>query len=165
MLLYPVSSIHLSMSLDRLTKTLQQDLLRQIPISQALGITVAEASLDEIAIAAPLNPNLNHRGTAFGGSIAALAILSGWSLVYIRLEAVNEKPIIVIQHSEVRYLKPILGPFTARAHLTDARKWSHFRESLSRHGKARIKVTVEIDAETGLAAAFRGVYVALRSPG
>jgi thioesterase domain-containing protein len=129
------------MSRDPLAKLLQQHLLQQIPISQALGITVADASLDEIAIVAPLSPNLNHRGTAFGGSIAAVAILSGWSLVYIRLEAANEKPNIVIQHSEIRYLKPVLGPFTARARLTDAGKWSHFRETLSRHGKARITLS------------------------
>jgi thioesterase domain-containing protein len=147
----------------KLTTQLQQQLYRQIPISQALGITVVDAGLDEIVITAPLQQNLNHRGTAFGGSIAAVAILCGWSLVYTRLDAENEKPTIVIQHSEIRYLKPILASFTARARLADAEKWTQFLGTLSRHGKARTKVIVEIEAENGLSATFQGIYVSLRS--
>ncbi len=95
------------MDSESLPGRLQRYLLKQIPISQGLGISVTEASLDEILITAPLAPNLNHHGTAFGGSVSAVAILSGWALVYARLEAEGQFPGVVIQYNEIRYLKPL----------------------------------------------------------
>jgi thioesterase domain-containing protein len=92
------------MNREHLSRRLQRYLLEQIPISKALGMSVREATLEEILIAAPLAPNLNHHGTAFGGSVSAVAILSAWTLVYARLVAQDQFPAIVIQHNEIRYL-------------------------------------------------------------
>ena len=149
------------MESEQLSIRLERYLLRQIPISQALGVSVNKADLEEILITAPLARNVNHHGTAFGGSVSAVAILSGWSLVYARLEAEGQFPTIVIQHNEIRYLKPIEGTFTARARLAYPEKWTHFRQTLSRHGKARTIVEVEIKAARGVSALFRGTFVAL----
>ena len=149
------------MDSESLPGRLQRYLLKQIPISQGLGISVTEASLDEILITAPLAPNLNHHGTAFGGSVSAVAILSGWALVYARLEAEGQFPGVVIQYNEIRYLKPLEGVFAARARLAHPRKWTHFLQGLSRHGKARTIVTVDIEGGRGIAAVFQGTYVAL----
>jgi thioesterase domain-containing protein len=151
------------MESEHLSSRLQRYLREQIPISKALGISVAEASLEEILIAAPLAPNLNHHGTAFGGSVSAVAILSGWTLVYARLEAEGQSPVIVIQHNEIRYLKPIEGAFAARARLSCPEKWSHFLQGLSRHGKARTVAAIEVEGPRGISALFRGTYVALET--
>jgi thioesterase domain-containing protein len=150
------------MQSEHLTSRLQQYLLKQIPISKGLGVSVAEASLEGILLTAPLAPNLNHHGTAFGGSVSAVAILAGWSLVYVRLAAENQFPAVVIHHNEIRYLKPIESTFAARARLAHPDKWTHFTHGLSRHRKARTIVTVEIEATDGICALFRGTYVALR---
>ena len=148
---------------ESLSERLQWYLLKQIPISDGLGISVTEASLDEILITAPLAPNLNHHGTAFGGSVSAVAILSGWALVYARLEAEGKFPGVVIQYNAIRYLKPLEGVFAARARLTHPDKWTHFMQGLSRHGKARTIVTVDVEGGRGIAAVFQGTYVALRT--
>jgi len=153
--------LFIAMDSESLPGRLQRYLLKQIPISQGLGISVTEASLDEILIAAPLAPNLNHHGTAFGGSVSAVAILSGWALVYARLEAEGQFPGVVIQYNEIRYLKPLQGVFAARARLAHPGKWTHFLQGLSRHGKARTIVTVDIEGGRGIAAVFQGTYVAL----
>jgi thioesterase domain-containing protein len=126
-----------------------------------LRISITEASLEEIRITAPLAPNLNHHGTAFGGSVSAVAILAGWTLVYARLEAESQLPAIVIQHNEKRYVTPIEGAFTARARLARPEQWAHFLQGLSRHGKARTIVAVEVEGTRGISALFRGTYVAL----
>jgi thioesterase domain-containing protein len=160
----PLFSIHdlrfAPMESEHLSSSLQRYLLKQIPISKGLGISITEASLEEILITAPLAPNLNHHGTAFGGSVSAVAILAGWSLVYARLEAGHRYPAVVIQHNEIRYLKPIEGTFAARARLAEPGKWTHFLQGLSRHGKARTIVVVEIEGPHGISAQFRGTYVA-----
>jgi thioesterase domain-containing protein len=77
------------------------------------------------------------------------------------LAAEEQFPAIVIQHNEIRYLKPIEGAFTARARLARPEKWIHFLQSLSRHGKARTTVAVEVEGPQGVSARFLGTYVAL----
>jgi trans-aconitate 2-methyltransferase len=149
------------MEREHLARRLQRYLLEHIPISEELAFSVTEASLDEVVITAPLAPNVNHHGTAFGGSISAAAILAGWSLVYVRLEAEGKFPAVVIRHSETDYIKPIDGPFRARARLADPEKWTQFLLSLSRRGKARTTINVEVEASQGTAAYFQGTYVAL----
>src|SRR5260221_12969883 len=110
---------------ESLSERLQRYLLKQITISEGLGISVTEASLDEILITAPLAPNLTHHGTAFGGSVSAVAILSGWALVYAQLEAEGKSPGVVIQYNAIRYLKPVEGFFAARVRLCDPGKCAH----------------------------------------
>jgi thioesterase domain-containing protein len=151
------------MDREHLSKGLQRYLLEQIPISKALGISVIEANLEEILIAVPLASNLNHHGTGFGGSVSAVAILSGWALVYARLVAEDQFPAIVIQHNEIRYLKPIEGAIAARARLASPERWTHFLQSLSRHGKARTVVAVAVEGPRGVSARVLGTYVALRT--
>jgi thioesterase domain-containing protein len=152
-----------NMESEHLSSRLQQYLLKQIPISKGLGISIPEASLEEIRITAPLAPNLNHHGTAFGGSVSAVAILAGWTLVYARLEAEGQFPAVVIQHNEIRYVTPIEGAFSARARLARPEQWSHFLQGLARHRKARTIVAVEVEGTRGLSALFRGTYVALQA--
>ncbi len=44
------------------------------------GIIVEAADDDEpVVLRAPLAPNANHKGTAFGGSLYSLAVLTGWA--------------------------------------------------------------------------------------
>src|SRR5581483_6434170 len=64
---------------------IEQYLHRHIPLSAAMGVRVRAASPERVELAAPLAPNINHHETLFGGSGAAIATLSAWTLVNIRL--------------------------------------------------------------------------------
>jgi thioesterase domain-containing protein len=59
---------------------LKEYLYQHIPLSQALGLEVIEASLENIVLGAPFLPNINHKHTVFGGSLHALSTLACWSL-------------------------------------------------------------------------------------
>ncbi len=50
---------------------------REIPITAAMGIRVESYNEKELVLTAPLEPNHNHLGTAFGGSLSAIATLAG----------------------------------------------------------------------------------------
>ena len=67
----------------------------------------------------------------------------------------------MIQHNEIRYLKPIEAAFAARARLAHPEKWPQFLQGLLRYGKARTVVGVEVEGSGGLSARFLGTYVAL----
>ena len=143
--------------------TVEQYLHAHIPLSRHLGTRVLEAGPGTIRLAAPLAPNLNHRGTAFGGSISALAILSGWTLLYLRLEETGFTGRIVIQSNTVEYVAPAEGELIATCRAPSAERWSHFMEMLTDRGKARVDLEADVTVAGRLVAEFRGRYVAVKA--
>lgn len=140
---------------------LERYLHEHIPLSLAMGVSVEEAVGERVVLSAPLAPNINHRETAFGGSVAALAILSAWSLLHIRLASAGISARLVIQRNRMDYQRPIAGRFTATAAAPDSAAWEAFIRTLRRKGKARITVTSVLDGEGERAGRFEGEFVAL----
>ncbi len=83
------------MSLDEITAYLHA----HIPVTRSLGAAAVRWDGAALALRAPLAPNLNHRGTAFGGSMSALAILAGWGVVHLALRARGLETRLVVQRS------------------------------------------------------------------
>lgn len=145
---------------------LQRYLHREIPLSEAMGVSVLHAADDGVRLAMPLGPNLNHRGTLFGGSGAALAILAGWSLVHERLRGEEGlTPHLVIQRSTMEYVEPVVGDVEARCGQLPAEAWERFVRTLRRKGKARIEVDVEVVWEGRIAGRLSGTFAALERLG
>jgi thioesterase domain-containing protein len=142
---------------------MEAHLHRYIPLSASIGVKVVELELgpDRVVLEAPLSPNLNHRETAFGGSVAAVAILAGWTLVHARLRAEGLPGHIVIQESSVRYERPIHGAFRAVCDGVDDQQWSRLVRALTRRGKGRIKADVRLTVDGEPVGTFHGTYVAL----
>ena len=136
-------------------------LREHIPLSAGMAIDVLEAGPGGVTIQAPLGPNVNHRSTAFGGSVAALAILAGWTLVHVRLRAEGLIAQTVIQSSSVHYDAPIHGAFRAVTDPVEPREWSRFVRGITKHGKGRVHVSAGVLADGVRAATFTGAYVAI----
>lgn len=139
-------------------KELESYLHNQIPASKLLEVSVAKSSKTNIELTAPLVPNINHKNTAFGGSLSVLAILAGWSLVYMRLNGIKNE--IVIQESSMSYLKPANGSFVASSSYEDSSAWAKLNRSFISKGRGRIQVESIILCEGEIVATFRGTYVA-----
>lgn len=131
-----------------------------IPLSAAMQVAVASVSPETVTLRAPLAPNINHRSTAFGGSVSTLAILSAWSLINLRLNAEALHSRLVIQANRMDYDQPISGDFTATSSLSDASAWPHFTRMLTRKGRARIRATSAVMYEGTVAGRFEGEFVA-----
>ena len=140
---------------------LQSYLHEHIPLSQAMGVQVISIADERVVLGAPLAPNINHHGTAFGGSGATLATLAAWSLLHLRLIAAGLPSDEVIQSSTMDYLAPIDSDFTAVARLEPDADWDGFLTMLSRRGRARIGLQAELVAEERVAARFHGRFAAL----
>jgi thioesterase domain-containing protein len=130
-----------------------------------MAIRVVEAGAGRVVIEAPLEPNLNHRSTAFGGSVAALAILAGWTLVHLRLRETGVRAHTVIQRSSVRFEAPIHGPFRAMCGPVEPHDWERFLRALTRRGRGRVHVVVTVESEGAVVASFDADYVGLRQGG
>lgn len=139
---------------------LETYLLDHIPLSRAMAVRVVSCSPGAVELAAPLEPNINVHGTAFGGSVATLGVLAAWSALHLRLEAEGVACQLVIQRSQTEYLAPITGQFTALAQL-DETHWSSFSQMLARRGKARLTVVAELIYAGNVAGRFTGEFVAI----
>ena len=140
---------------------LQNYLHRNIPLSVAMGVSVVSVSVEEVVLSAPLAPNINHKSTVFGGSLAAVATLSCWSLLYANLQQVSARYQIVVTHSEIQYFQPVHHDFEARCSFSDKIRWKGFLKRLHRMGKARIQLKATIGGENDPAVGFQGTFAAL----
>lgn len=125
---------------------------------QASVVSVTAAN---VTLRAPLEPNINHRETVFGGSAAALAVLAAWSLVHTRLADASLPCRLVIQRNSMEYFLPMHGEFTARSSVSDER-WDRFLRTLRRKGTARIAVSCDVESAERPSGRFEGEFVALR---
>ena len=132
-----------------------------IPLSRHLGVRVGHASFDGVRLLAPLEPNLNHRKTGFGGSISAVAILAGWSLLWCRLRERTGGHNIVIQHNTVDYVAPVTADFSATCNAPSEMAWGRFQRAFDQRGRARIHLAATVDVADLQVATFTGWFVAL----
>lgn len=140
-------------------RELQEVLYSEIPITAAIGITVAGYDGQTLTLAAPLRQNRNHKSTAFAGSLNALVTLAGWGLIWLLLKERGMTATIVIQESMSRYLRPVRADFTARCHKPDEARLGAFETTLRRRGKARLELRVEVLDGEHVALDFTGRYV------
>ncbi|MFG0334916.1 MAG: YiiD C-terminal domain-containing protein [Maioricimonas sp. JB049] len=150
------------MDRDAGTDETQQYLHDHIPISLAMGTRVLEASADRVVLEAPLEPNINHRETVFGGSISTLAILAAWTLVQLRLAGEMAPIRLVIQENTMRFMKPAEGTFSAVAYPPEPADWERCRRTLDRKGRGRVRIRCDVLCKGERVAEFEGVYVGLR---
>lgn len=141
---------------------LETYLYRHIPLSRAMGIKVLTASANEVRLAVPLEPNMNHRRTAFGGSVSASAILAGWSLLFMRLLDHTPRPELVIQANRLQYIRPIVCDFEVSSVPIDGEAWAAFEQSLQRKGRGRIHAHSVIESKGERCCEFSGTFVALQ---
>ncbi|HEY9101150.1 YiiD C-terminal domain-containing protein [Chitinimonas sp.] len=136
-----------------------------MPLADAMAVTAQTLPDGRIALAVPLGPNVNDKGTGFGGSVATLATLAGWVEVQRQLDqfAPASGVEIVIQRGETHYLKPIRNDFEACAILPDATELERFLRLYARKGLARLALTVEVHCQGEHVAQFGGDYVASRN--
>ncbi|HSE27704.1 MAG TPA: YiiD C-terminal domain-containing protein [Gemmatimonadales bacterium] len=142
---------------------LERYLHEHIPISAPLGVRVLDAGAHGVRLAAPLAPNLNHRRTAFGGSLSAVAILAAWSWLHLKLRGDGFVGRIVIQGNSMEFLAPAEGDFEAECRAPGPERWELFARALAARGRARIELDAEVRVGDALVASFRGQYVALRA--
>ncbi len=134
---------------------------QQIPLSCAMGVRVESWDGETFVLTAPAELNHNHLGTAFGGSLSALATLAGYGLLWLELGERDSH--IVIRGSSISYRHPVRGELRAVCRRPAAGVMAEFKAKFARAGKARITLPVTIGPdEEAPGVEFEGVYVALR---
>jgi thioesterase domain-containing protein len=149
--------------MDNKLLNLEKFLLSEIPITRHLGLSVASYEDGCLTLNAPLDENSNHISTVFAGSLNAVMTLAGLGQFWLMLKEYGYEAQIVIQNSVVEYVRPVTKSFGARCLRPEASVIENMIKSLSRKGRARLQLTVEVVENGQRAVRFAGRYVATLS--
>jgi thioesterase domain-containing protein len=145
---------------DALLKDTESFLHQQIPITCAMGVQVQSYDGQHLVITAPLEPNHNHLGTAFGGSLSAIATLTGYTLLWLILGDCTAH--IVIRESSLRYRRPVTGRIRAVCERPDEASLTAFKTQFEESGRARLRLQVRMEEDGQVCVEFEGEFVALK---
>ena len=152
---------------DELISKLEVFVEDHLPLARAMNISVNEFNGQQLSLSAPLAYNNNDKGTAFGGSLYCLAVMSCWSWFYLRCLYARIEPIgvpnIVVTKASIDYLLPVTDKtFTATCRLDDESIWQDFVDHYRSKGSAKIQLAASIYTDTDnikkKAVAFTGSY-------
>lgn len=82
---------------------LQNKLHNEIPLTKMMELKIQDYNEKELITTAPLNININDKGTAFGGSLSTMTIISAWSLCWLISKELgfNSNNIVIIKMKQV----------------------------------------------------------------
>jgi len=139
---------------------LQQKFTEAFDPAAVFGLQIAHYEGESIALAAPLSKNRNDKGSAFAGSLYSVGVLTGWSLLYLKLVEEGMDCNVVVVKSQTRYLRPLLDDLQAECQITPL-QLKRFLWRLRRRGRAGIDLDVTIRTATHTSTKLRVKYAAI----
>ncbi|MEJ2273680.1 MAG: YiiD C-terminal domain-containing protein [Woeseiaceae bacterium] len=134
---------------------------RDIPLLNAMQLSLVDYGDLELAMEAPLAPNINNKGTAFGGSIASICLFGGWAvstLAFAERGIVSTE--IVVYRNEMIFERPARGHLVVTAG-PEPESFDACVEALAAGSDERLRFDVGVDVfhDEARCARMRGEYV------
>ncbi|MDJ0793493.1 MAG: YiiD C-terminal domain-containing protein [Woeseiaceae bacterium] len=139
----------------------EADCRRDIPLLTAMQMKFVGYDNLALTMEAPLAPNINNKGTAFGGSIASICLFGGWAVSTLGfMDSGVDNTEIVVFRNDMTFERPARGLLTVKARVEAA----EFEGVLARlkggdPGRIRFDVYVDTFHDDKRCATMRGVYV------
>ena len=136
-------------------------LKEQVPLITHMGIDVISWDGSTVVVEAPLEPNLNTHGTAFGGSLYCVGAMTGWSAFHLTLMDAGHLPSVWLAKGEVAYLKPVRGTLRARTTITDEQR-HRILTGYEQNGRVKTSIDITIKEGDDDAVSMSALYAAMR---
>lgn len=139
---------------------LQKKLHNEIPLTKMMDINIQDYNEKELVTTAPLSINVNDKGTAFGGSLSTLTIISAWSLCWLISKELgfDSKNIVVIKN-ENSYRKPVTKDIVCYTQKPTEEEIEILKRKLETKKSASIKINSVIIENNEICVEFKGYYV------
>lgn len=147
----------------RLAKALDSFLNTHLPLARAARVTIDAYDGESLQVSAPLDANINDKGTAFGGSLYNLCVIAAWGMTDLKAKELSLSGDIVVAKGEINYLRPLRSRLVAKAFAPDASMLDKALHSYAAKGRAVFTIHVEVRDEQGqLCVEFDGKYAVLK---
>jgi thioesterase domain-containing protein len=140
---------------------LRAELHGTIPLVRALAIEVDVAQAGLIRLSAPLAPNINDKGCAFGGSLSSILTLACWSVLRCETWARDLPADIFVHTSKMLYIAPVWGDVVVEAQLSVSELES-FSATFLEKGKAAALIKARALESGAAAATMESRFVAMK---
>ncbi len=141
------------------SEELKQWIYQKIPAVKNFEFDIQNIKPGYANLKVPLVPHINHKGTAFGGSLYNSAVLACYLLVYSELASLGQSSdSFVISDGTMKYIKPVTADFDVKV------GWSQVQldsvvKALQSKKKARWTLFAEIECNGEKCAEFQGRFV------
>ena len=132
-----------------------------IPLLDAMQLSFVRFDELMLTMEAPLAPNINNKGTAFGGSIASICLFGGWAvstLAFIDSGIHNTE--IVVFKNDMTFERPARGLLRVNARI-EADEFEACLARLKAGDRSRIRLNILVDLfhDEDRCATMHGLYV------
>ena len=139
---------------------LQQKLHKEIPLTKLMGIDILDINNNELISKAPLDININDKGTAFGGSLSTLTTISAWSIAFLISKKFNIKNSnIVIINSNINFLRPVTKELYCKTIFPSKKEIETLEEKINEKNSGSIIINSNIIENGEICVEFTGRYV------
>ena len=135
-------------------------LASSVPILDAMGVRVLEATSGHAVAELPPEPNVNHFGVTYAGSLYSVAEMLGGVLAMATFDLEGELAgfVPLVKESTIRFRRPAVGAVRAAASLSEA-EISRVRDDALATGKGEFVLeAVLTDAQGEVVASTVGTY-------
>jgi len=130
-----------------------------LPITRYLGMSLEHFDGERLALGIDLQPSINDKLTAFGGSLFSACVMTCWGMVYLQARRRGINPNMVVTHGEIDYLAPVADArIVSHCEQPEELEWAAFFEQFAHRGKARVTLHSSISSNGREAVRFRGNY-------
>jgi thioesterase domain-containing protein len=133
-------------------------LFRDIAPAQSMQISLLDYSSRTLKLTAPLQPNINDKGTAFAGSISSLLVLTGWALVTLQIRDAGFNRDVVIARNETHFKRPVRADMVTEATIAPL---DPLIPALAANQRGDIHVEINLFSNETLCATMTAQYVIL----
>ena len=141
-------------------KELETKLHTQIPLTKLMELKIINYDEEQLITTAPLSVNINDKGTAFGGSLATITIISSWSLCWLVSQELGfQSNNIVIIKNEHSYRKPVTKDIICVTKKPSLQEIETLKNKLLTKKSASIKIESQIIENGEICVDFIGYYV------
>ena len=142
-----------------LTK-LENKLHSQIPMTKLIQLHVKTINNGKLITTAPLEININDKGTGFAGSLSTIVTISAWSACFLKTDELGYKtPMIAVIKSDTSYRAPVTKDIYCETILPTKEELELVKKKLETKGSASLKVKSKIVEEGKTCVDFEGIYV------
>jgi len=133
-----------------------------LPLARAAEVRVDSYTGEKLIASAPLDKNINDKGTAFGGSLYNLCVIAGWGMAHLKAKELSLSGDIVVAKGEINYLSPLTERLVAVASTPSDEKIAKAKHGYLSRGKAIFNIDVSIqDNNKKDCVLFHGKYAVI----
>lgn len=132
-----------------------------LPVTQFMEMHVESYDGQTLILKAPLEPNINDKQTAFGGSLYNASVMACWGMAYLKTLEANIVCNQVVTKASIEYKAPVQGEIRAICHAPSEDVVKEFIQRFKLKGRARITLNSTIECSGKTAVEFEGSYAIL----